>query len=29
MYEIIAAPDDYAIGALEEGLGHRQIFFPR
>ncbi|MGA7145910.1 MAG: hypothetical protein WBY47_15530 [Desulfobacterales bacterium] len=28
MYEIIAAPDDYAIGALEEGLGHRQIFFP-
>jgi hypothetical protein len=28
MYEIIAAPDDYAIGALEEGLGHRKIFFP-
>ncbi len=28
MYEIIAAPDDYAIGALEEGFGHRQIFFP-
>jgi hypothetical protein len=28
MYEIIAAPDDYAIGALEEGFGHRQIVFP-
>ena len=28
MYEIIAPPDDYAIGALEEGFGHRQIFFP-
>jgi hypothetical protein len=28
MYEIIAAPDDYAIEALEEGFGHRQIFFP-
>jgi hypothetical protein len=28
MYEIIADPADYAIGALEEGLGHRQIFFP-
>ena len=28
MYEIIAAPDDYAIGALEEGFGHRRIFFP-
>jgi hypothetical protein len=28
MYEIIAAPGDYAIGALEEGFGHRQIFFP-
>jgi hypothetical protein len=28
MYEIIADPDDYAIGALEEGLGHRRIFFP-
>ena len=28
MYEIIAAPDDYAIGALEEGFGHRKINFP-
>lgn len=28
MYEIIADPDDYAIGALEEGFGHRQIPFP-
>jgi hypothetical protein len=28
MFEIIANPDDYAIGALEEGFGHRQILFP-
>jgi len=28
MYEIIADPDDYAIGALEEGFGHGQIPFP-
>ena len=28
MYEIIANPDQYTIGALEEGLGHRQIAFP-
>ena len=28
MYEIIADPNDYAIGALEEGFGHRQIVFP-
>ncbi len=28
MYEIIADPDDYAIGALEEGFGQRQIDFP-
>jgi hypothetical protein len=28
MYEIIAAPSDYAIGALEEGFGHWQIVFP-
>ena len=28
MYEIIANPEDYAIGALEEGFGHGQIPFP-
>jgi hypothetical protein len=28
MYEIIADPDDYAIGAIEEGFGHGQIPFP-
>jgi hypothetical protein len=28
MYEIIADPDDYAIAALEEGLGYRRISFP-
>jgi hypothetical protein len=28
MYEIIANPDDYAIGALEERFGHGQIPFP-
>ncbi|MGD8982308.1 MAG: hypothetical protein PVF42_12010 [Desulfobacterales bacterium] len=28
MYEIIANPADYAIGALEEGFGHGQIAFP-
>jgi len=28
MYEIIADPADYAIGALEEGFGHGQIPFP-
>ena len=28
MYEIIADSDDYAIEALEEGFGHRQISFP-
>ena len=27
MYEIIADPEDYNIGSLEEGLGHRQITF--
>ena len=27
MYEIIADPDDYNIGSLEEGLGHKQIAF--
>lgn len=27
MYEIIADPVDYAIGALEEGFGHGQIPF--
>ena len=28
MFEIIADPADYAIGALEEGFGHGQIPFP-
>ena len=28
MYEIIANPADYAIGALEEGFGHGQMPFP-
>ncbi|HSQ85417.1 MAG TPA: hypothetical protein VLM43_11910 [Desulfobacterales bacterium] len=28
MYEIIADPEDYAIGAIEEGFGHGQIPFP-
>jgi hypothetical protein len=28
MYEIIANPADYAIGALEEGFGHGRIPFP-
>ena len=28
MYEIIANPGDYAIGALEGGFGHGQIPFP-
>ena len=28
MYEIIAKPDEYKIGALEEGLGHKKIAFP-
>ena len=28
MYEIIANPDEYTIGALEEEFGHRQISFP-
>jgi hypothetical protein len=28
MYEIIADPADYAIGALKEGFGHGQISFP-
>lgn len=28
MYEIIADPGDYAIGALEERFGHGQIPFP-
>jgi len=28
MYEIIADPDDYAIGALQEEFGHGQIPFP-
>ena len=27
MYEIIADPEDYNIGSLEEGLGHKQISF--
>ena len=27
MYEIIADPEDYTIGALEEGFGHGQIPF--
>lgn len=28
MYEIIANPEEYTIGALEEGLGHQRIAFP-
>lgn len=28
MYEIIANPEEYTIGALKEGLGHQQIAFP-
>ena len=28
MYEIIANPQDYTIGALKEGLGYREIEFP-
>jgi len=28
MYEIIADPKEYAIGALEEGFGHGKISFP-
>lgn len=28
MFEIIANPDDYKIGALIEGLGYKQIAFP-
>jgi len=28
MFEIIANPDDYKIGALREGLGYKQIAFP-
>lgn len=28
MYEIIADPTDYAIGALEERFGHGHISFP-
>ena len=28
MYEIIANPEDYRIGALKEGLGHGEIVFP-
>ena len=27
MYEIIADPQDYNIGSLEEGLGHKRISF--
>jgi hypothetical protein len=28
MYEIIANPEDYRIGALKEGLGYKQVPFP-
>ena len=28
MYEIIANPEDYRIGALKEGLGYKPISFP-
>ncbi len=28
MYEIIANPEDYRIGALKEGLGYGEIAFP-
>jgi hypothetical protein len=28
MYEIIANPEDYRIGALKEGLGYKQVAFP-
>ncbi len=28
MYEIIANPEDYTVGALKEGLGYREISFP-
>ena len=28
MYEIIANPEDYKIGALKEGLGYKPIAFP-
>jgi hypothetical protein len=28
MYEIIADPKDYKLGALKEGLGHTPIHFP-
>lgn len=28
MFEIIANPKDYRIGALKEGLGYREITFP-
>ena len=28
MYEIIANPEDYRIGALKEGLGYKKISFP-
>ena len=28
MYEIVANPEDYRIGALKEGLGYNKIHFP-
>lgn len=28
MYEIVANPENYRIGALKEGLGYNQILFP-
>ena len=28
MYEIVANPEDYRIGALKEGLGYKKIPFP-
>ena len=28
MYEILANPENYRIGALKEGLGYKQIPFP-
>jgi hypothetical protein len=29
MYEIIANPEDYRIGAIKEGLGYNQVPFPK
>ena len=28
MYEIVASPENYRIGALKEGLGYNKILFP-